>query len=75
MLIRANVLESIRAGEVTLAFRRWSKPTVKAGGTLRTMVGVLAVDSVQKVSLSRITAKDARQAGYQSLAELTQPQA
>jgi hypothetical protein len=71
MLIRANVLAAIQAGEVTLAFRRWRRPTVKAGGTLRTMVGVLAVDSVEKVPLSRITAQDARQAGCQSLAELT----
>src|ERR1044072_6315301 len=71
MLIRANVLESIRAGEATLAFRRWRRPTVKAGGTLRTVVGVLAVDSVERVPLSRITVNDARQAGYRSLAELT----
>jgi hypothetical protein len=71
MLIRADVLAAIQAGEVTLAFRRWRRPTVKAGGTLRTAVGVLAVDSVEQVPLSRITAKDARQAGYQSLAELT----
>nr|WP_042186993.1 ASCH domain-containing protein [Kibdelosporangium sp. MJ126-NF4]CEL17732.1 hypothetical protein [Kibdelosporangium sp. MJ126-NF4]CTQ91044.1 hypothetical protein [Kibdelosporangium sp. MJ126-NF4] len=71
MLIRQNVLALIRAGEVTLAFRRWRRPTVKAGGTLKTAVGVLAIDSVEPVPLRRITAKDARLAGYKTLAELT----
>ncbi|RSM70481.1 ASCH domain-containing protein [Kibdelosporangium aridum] len=71
MLIRANILERIRTGEVTLAFRRWRKPTVKAGGTLRTAIGVLAIDSVEPVPLRRITAKDARMAGYKTLAELS----
>ncbi|MBP2324526.1 hypothetical protein JOF56_004911 [Kibdelosporangium banguiense] len=71
MLIRLNVLEAIRSGDVTLAFRRWRRPTVKAGGMLRTAVGVLAVVSVEPVALRRITAKDARQAGYRTLSELT----
>lgn len=43
MLFKAKVLEKIGKGEVTLAFRRWTKPTVRAGGTLRTAAGVLAV--------------------------------
>lgn len=71
MLIRANVLELIRSGEVTLAFRKWHKPTVRAGGTLRTAIGVIAVDSVESVPLSRITAADARRAGYADRASLT----
>lgn len=31
MLFTAAVLEGIAAGRVTLAFRRWRRPTVKAG--------------------------------------------
>ena len=34
MLIRRADLDRIASGEVTLAFRRWRRPTVKAGGTL-----------------------------------------
>lgn len=49
MLFKAPVLKAIAEGEVDLAFRRWRKPTVKAGGTLTTPVGVLAIDSVQIV--------------------------
>jgi hypothetical protein len=70
MLIGADVLELIRTGEITLAFRRWRKPTVRSGGTLRTMVGVLAIDAVDRVALKDITAVDARQAGYPTLAAL-----
>jgi hypothetical protein len=70
MLIRADVLELVRTGEITLAFRRWRKPTVRAGGTLRTMIGVLAIDAVDRITLKDITAADARRAGYPSLAAL-----
>src|SRR5215208_4964746 len=63
MLFRQDVLRRIAEGEVTLAFRRWRHPTVKAGGTLRTRVGVLAIDSVEPVDEERVTDADARRAG------------
>jgi hypothetical protein len=52
------------AGEVTAAVRRWKRPTVRAGGTLRTPSGVLAIDSVERVRLTDLTAEVAREAGY-----------
>src|SRR3954451_5380958 len=67
MLIRADVLERVQRGEVTLAFRRWRRPTVRPGGTLRTRVGVLAIDAVDRVPLSGLKAADARQAGFPTL--------
>jgi len=74
MLLRRPVLEAIAAGDVDLVFRRWRRPTVKAGGRLRTAIGELAIDEVEVVTPSRITAADARRAGYASrralLAEL-----
>jgi hypothetical protein len=63
MLFRQDVLRRIGEGEVTLAFRRWCRPTVKAGGTLRTRVGVLAIDSVEAVGEEDVTDADARRAG------------
>ena len=63
MLFRQDVLRRIGEGEVTLAFRRWRRPTVKAGGTLRTRVGVLAIDSVEVVGEQDVTEADARRAG------------
>ena len=63
MLFRLDELRRIREGEITLAFRRWRRPTVKAGGTLRTKVGVLAIDSVEPVGEGDVTDEDARRAG------------
>jgi len=62
MLFDQETLGRIAAGEVTL-FRRWRRATVKAGGTLRTRVGVLAIESVEEVPLERVTEEDARRAG------------
>ncbi len=63
MLFRQDVLRRIAEGDVTLAFRRWRRPTVRAGGTLRTRVGVLAIDSVEPVDEDQVTDADARRAG------------
>lgn len=74
MLFRKEFLEGIRTGAVTLAFRRWRRTSVRAGGTLLTPVGQLSIKSVEPVPLNLISASDAHRAGYQSremlLAEL-----
>lgn len=70
MLIRRAQLDAIVAGEITLAFRRQKRPTVKAGGTLKTAVGVLAIDAVEQVTLKSITQADARAAGAANRAAL-----
>jgi hypothetical protein len=66
MLIPRATLDAIATGQVTVQFRRWRKPTVRAGGRLRTAVGELAIDSVEAVPKTRITAADARAAGFPS---------
>ena len=70
MLIRQDVLRRIESGDVDLAFRRWTRPTVKAGGHLRTRIGELRIDSVERVTVASLTAADARRAGHPSLADL-----
>jgi mannose-6-phosphate isomerase-like protein (cupin superfamily) len=70
LLFRRRVLDGIRAGEVTLAFRRWDRPRAKAGGRQRTAVGELAIDSVEQVERADITTADARAAGHRSLDDL-----
>ena len=70
MLFNKRALDGIAAGEIDLAFRRWKKPTVKAGGTLRSRAGVLAIDAVEPTSQSKIGAEDVRRAGFGSKAEL-----
>jgi len=46
MLFRQNTLQQIAAGRVTRAFRRWRRPSVKSGGTLKTRAGLLGIESV-----------------------------
>jgi hypothetical protein len=66
MLFRQHVLDRIATGEITLAFRRWQRPTVKPGGRLRTAAGELAILHVDSIGESDITEPAARRAGYAS---------
>lgn len=70
MLLKRAHLEGIVAGRISVAFRRWKRPTVKAGGFLHTQLGVLAIRSVRKVEANEITAKDAARSGFGSLGAL-----
>ena len=70
VLIRRPVLDAIADGSVTALFRRWDRPRVRVGGTQRTVVGVLEFTAVEPVALSRLTAADARAAGYPTVAAL-----
>ena len=65
MLLRKAILDCIVAGEVDLAFRRWTRPTVRAGGTLRTSAGLLQIVGVEVVSIDGITEDDAHRAGVE----------
>lgn len=64
MLFKAATLDAIAQGRVTLAFRRWRKPTVRTGGTMITRVGQLAIESVTVVSVDDISEAEAQAAGY-----------
>ena len=70
MLLTRAILDKVRAGEVSVAYRRWTRPTVKAGGFRVTSIGRLAIDAVQPVSEADITEATAREAGEGSRAEL-----
>lgn len=67
MLFKQQFLDGIRDGRVTVAFRRWRRPSVRAGGALLTPAGQLSITSVTATSLEQISAADARRAGYDSL--------
>jgi hypothetical protein len=70
MLFRAADLQAIIDGKRTIAFRRWKRPTVKAGGTIRTALGLLAIDSVEVIDPATLTDADAQRAGFRDLAAL-----
>lgn len=64
MLIKDEVLSKIISGEITVLFRRWSRPGAKTGGTQMTQAGVVGIDSVDVVGEDEITDADAVAAGY-----------
>lgn len=64
MLFRQHFLHGLQNGTVTLAFRRWRRPSVRAGGTLLTAVGLLHIGAIEIVAVEDISNHDARQAGY-----------
>lgn len=70
MLLNRHTLNGIAEGTITLAFRRWLRPTVKAGTQLRTEIGELAIEAVEPIEPTAITNAAARKAGYESRDEL-----
>ncbi len=64
MLLDQRTLRGIETGGITLAFRRWKRPTVRAGGTLLTSAGQLAIEAVEPISPEDITEADANAAGF-----------
>ena len=70
MLLRKDTLDGIARGEIDVAFRWWTKPTVKTGGTLQTRIGQLSIRSVEQITQSAVTVEDAQRAGFRSKAAL-----
>ena len=68
MLLKRELLEEIKGGKVDVIFRRWSRPTVKAGGTLKTKVGLLAIKSIDEMSPDDVSDADAKRAGFADVA-------
>lgn len=70
MLFPGHLIDGIRDGSVTVAFRSWKRPTVKAGGTLLSPAGLLAIDAVDPIEPTDLTVDEAVAAGAASVAEV-----
>jgi len=70
VLMQVRFRDAVADGTVTLTFRRWKRPQVVAGRTYRTAAGRIVVDAIDVVDPARITAGDARHAGFATRAEL-----
>lgn len=70
MLFRQAILDGIVSGEITLAFRRWQRPTVKAGTALRTAVGMVRIAAVKPIEERDLTDTEAKAAGFADRAAL-----
>jgi hypothetical protein len=64
--LRAAVL----AGDVTVSFRLWRRPRVKAGGRYAIGGSRIEVDAIELVPFGSVTASDVRRAGEPDLPTL-----
>ena len=69
MLIKLDVLEAIKAGKIDLQFRRWTRPSVKPGGTLKTKVGVLRIGRIDEMDAEDVSETEAKRAGFYDVAD------
>jgi hypothetical protein len=65
VLIKLEVLEAIKRGEIDLQFRRWTRPSVRAGGTLKTKVGLMKIGRIDEMNPDEVGDADARRAGFE----------
>jgi hypothetical protein len=71
LLFKKAFWDGLTSGAITLTFRRWQKPHVRPGGRYRCHpIGVLEVDTVERVHAGSITAAEARRAGFGTTREL-----
>ncbi len=71
LLFKKAFHEPLVRGDVTLTYRRWQKPHVRAGGRYRCHpIGVLEVDDVRQVRARDISEADAKRAGFATRAAL-----
>ncbi|HVK87400.1 MAG TPA: hypothetical protein VM513_24960 [Kofleriaceae bacterium] len=71
LLFKKAFHAGLASGAVTLTFRRWEKPHVRAGGRYRCHpIGVLEVDRVTQVTAGTLTEADAARAGFASRRDL-----
>ncbi|MBX3157787.1 MAG: ASCH domain-containing protein [Deltaproteobacteria bacterium] len=71
LLFKKPFWDGLTSGAITLTYRRWDKPHVRAGGRYRCHpIGVIEVDAIERVEARAITAADAARAGFGSVDEL-----
>ena len=70
MMFSQELREDVLSGEITVSFRLWSRPKVKAGGRYRVGTGLIEVDSVELVPFNSIDASDVRRTGEPDLEAL-----
>ena len=73
MLIKLVTLEAIKAGTVSLAFRKWKRPAAKTGSLLKTAIGLVSIGKVTVVEEAKLTSAFAIKAGYKDLDALRKP--
>jgi hypothetical protein len=67
VIFSKELQDDVRSGAITVSFRLWKRPKVKAGGRYPVgsegVGGQIEVDSIELIPFAAITAADVRQAG------------
>ncbi|MBK9149659.1 MAG: ASCH domain-containing protein [Saprospiraceae bacterium] len=70
MLFKEVHLHGIKSGAITLAFRKWQKPSIKVGIRMHTSIGLIEIKSIEVIAESDINKADAINAGFASKEQL-----
>ena len=62
----------VASGRITLSYRLWSRPKVKAGGQYATGDAHIEIDSIEIVPFSSVTRADVRRSGEKDRESLRQ---
>ena len=63
MQFSADLRDAVLDGSVTLSYRLWTRPKVKAGGRYAVGPGWIEVDDVELVPFSTVTTAEVRRCG------------
>jgi hypothetical protein len=66
----AELRDQVADGTITVSYRLWSRPKVKAGGVYRSHAVMIEVDEIELVPFSSITPEDLAQTGESDLETL-----
>lgn len=72
MQFSRELRDDVIAGDITVSFRLWSRPKVRAGGRYPVGPGHIEVDSVELMPFSSITPADLRRSGEPDMESLRQ---
>ena len=70
MQFSPELRDDVASGDITVSFRLWRRPKVKAGGRYPVGPVVIEVDSIELVPFSSVTPTDVRRTGEQDREEL-----
>ena len=70
MQFSKELRDRVASGAITVSYRLWSRPKVKAGGRYRSGSVTIEVDEIELVPFSSITAADLARTGEPDLESL-----
>ena len=72
MQFTKRLREGVKRGRIRCSVRVWTRPHVKAGGRYAMGDGHIVVDSIEPITMRDVTARLARESGFDSVDDLLQ---